>query len=64
MVEGGIDMGQRRSLTQQTPMEVIQSLEQSIEKWKMCDYTSDEFSIRLAHASRDFNIAVDYEEEN
>lgn len=45
-----------------SPMEVIQSLEQSIEKWKMCDYTSDQLSVYLAHASRDFNLAVDYEE--
>lgn len=38
-----------------TPEQVIQSLEQSID-------TSDQFSVRLARASRDFNLAVDPEE--
>jgi hypothetical protein len=47
-----------------TPEQVIQRLEQSIEKWRMCDYTSDQFLVRLSHASRDFNIAVDLQESS
>lgn len=43
-------------------MEVVERLEREIEEWKNCQLTSDEFSVRLSHASRDFNRAVDEEE--
>lgn len=46
----------------QTPMQVVEALERYINEWRNCELTSDEFSVQLAHASRDFNAAVDAEE--
>jgi hypothetical protein len=44
--------------------EVVAHLERLIEAWKVCELTTDEFSVQLAHASRDFNRAVDEEERD
>jgi predicted methyltransferase len=42
-------------------MEIVKALEQSIELWKTCQLTSDEFSVVLSHASQNFNQAEDSE---
>jgi hypothetical protein len=45
-----------------TTLSVVRDLERLIQDWKRCDLTSDQFSVQLAHASRDFNAAYDREE--
>jgi hypothetical protein len=41
---------------------VVERLEKDIERWRRCELTSDEFSVALSHASRDFNVAYDAQE--
>lgn len=35
--------------------EIIIQLEMDIQLWRQCKYTSDEMSVRLHHAARDFD---------
>ena len=45
----------------ETPMKVVERLERDVRDWRNCQLTSDEFSVRLSHAARDFGVAYDRE---